>query len=42
MEALKTLDGQVAETPRYKKLISRARRVKDLYRCDRGGRSLFG
>ena len=41
MEALKKLDGQAAETPRYQKLISRARRLKDLYRSDRGGRPLF-
>ncbi|HET7192245.1 MAG TPA: hypothetical protein VFI98_10080 [Pseudolabrys sp.] len=32
MEALKTLDGQHATNPRYQKLISRARRIKDLYR----------
>src|SRR5581483_4090884 len=34
MEALKTLDGQAASTPRYQKLISRARRIRDLYRAD--------
>lgn len=41
MEALKKLDGQAADSPKYQKLISRARRLKDLYRSDRGGRPLF-
>ncbi len=41
IEALKKLDGQVADSPRYQKLISRARRIKDLYRTDRGGRQLL-
>jgi len=41
MEALKKLDGEVAATPRYQKLISRARRIKGLYRGERGGRSVF-
>jgi hypothetical protein len=42
IEALKRLDGGVAGQPNYGKLINRARRWKDLYRKDRGGRSLFG
>ena len=41
MDALKRLDGEVAEKPTYGKFINRARRWKDLYRSDRGGRSLF-
>ena len=32
MDALKHLDGEAAESPQYPKLISRARRLKDLYR----------
>ena len=41
MDALKRLDGETAEKPVYGKFINRARRWKDLYRGDRGGRSLF-
>lgn len=41
MEALKKLDGQAAENPIYHKLISRARRVKELYRNERSGAPLF-
>jgi hypothetical protein len=41
MDALKHLDGEAADKPTYGKLINRARRWKDLYRSDRGGRSLF-
>jgi len=41
MDALKRLDGEAAEKPTYGKFINRARRWKDLYRSDRGGRSLF-
>jgi len=41
MDALKRLDGEAADKPTYGKLINRARRWKDLYRSDRGGRSLF-
>jgi hypothetical protein len=41
MEALKRLDGETADKPEYGKFINRARRWKDLYRGDRGGRSLF-
>jgi hypothetical protein len=40
MDALKRLDGEAAEKPTYGKFINRARRWKDLYRGDRGGRSL--
>jgi hypothetical protein len=42
MDALKRLDGEAAEKPTYGKFIKRAQRWKDLYRNDRGGRSLFG
>ena len=42
MEALRALDGQQTERPKYHKLISRARRVKELYRGGGGERSLFG
>jgi hypothetical protein len=41
LDALKHLDGEVANQPRYTKLISRARRWKDLYHSDRNGRSAF-
>ena len=41
MDALKRLDGEVAEKPTYGKFINRARRCKDLYRSDRGGRPLY-
>ena len=41
LDALKKLDGEVAARPEYRKFIDRARRVKNLYRKDRG-RSLFG
>ena len=41
MDALKLLDGEVANKPTYGKFINRARRWKDLYRSDRGGRPLF-
>ena len=41
MDALKRLDGEVAEKPTYGKFINRARRWKDLYRSDRGGRPSF-
>jgi hypothetical protein len=42
MEALKKLDGAAADRPDYGKFINRARRWKELYRNDRGDRSLFG
>ena len=41
MDALKRLDGEAANNPSYSKFINRARRWKDLYRSDRGGRPLF-
>ena len=41
MDALKRLDGEAADMPTYGKFINRARRWKDLYRSDRGGRPLF-
>jgi hypothetical protein len=41
MDALKQLDGEAVGKPQYGKLISRARRVKELYRGERGGNSLF-
>ena len=42
LEALKQLDGDVSWQPSYGTFINRARRWKDLYRKERGGRSLFG
>lgn len=42
LEALKQLDGDVSWQPSYGRFINRARRWKDLYRKERGGRSLFG
>jgi hypothetical protein len=41
MDALKRLDGEAADKPQYAKFISRAQRLKDIYRSDRG-RSPFG
>jgi hypothetical protein len=41
MDALKRLNGEAADKPEYGKFINRARRWKDLYRSDRGGRSLY-
>ena len=41
VDALKRLDGEVADKPTYGKFINRARRWKDLYRSDCGGRPLF-
>src|SRR3954468_12385161 len=41
MDALKRLDGEAAEKPTYGKFINRARRWKDLYHGERGGRSQF-
>ena len=41
MDALKRLDGEMADKPAYGKFINRARRWKDLYHSDRGERSLF-
>jgi hypothetical protein len=37
MDALKHLDGEAAKQPHYSKLISRARRWKNLYRRNGGG-----
>jgi hypothetical protein len=41
MDALKRLDGDVADKPQYSKFINRARRWKDLYQTGSGSRSLF-
>jgi hypothetical protein len=41
MDALKRLDGDVADKPQYGKFINRARRWKDLYQNGSGSRSLF-
>jgi hypothetical protein len=41
MNALKRLDGEAAEKPRYTKFFDRARRWKDLYRSDDGHRPVF-
>jgi hypothetical protein len=40
IDALKRLDGEAADKPTYGKSINRARRWKNLYRSDRGGRSM--
>ena len=42
LAALRTLDAATADRPDYGRVINRARRWKELYRNDRGGRSLFG
>ena len=41
IDALKRLDGEVANKPTYGKFINRARRWKDLHRSERGGRAQF-
>jgi hypothetical protein len=41
MEALKQLDGEAARGSDTGQIIGRSRRVKDLFRPSRGGRSLF-
>jgi len=41
MDALKRLDGDVADKPQYGKFINRAKRWKDLYHTGSGSRSLF-
>ena len=41
IDALKRLDGEAANKPTYGKFINRARRWKDLYRSERGGRAQF-
>jgi hypothetical protein len=41
MDALKRLDGAAADQPSYGKFINRARRWKDWYRSDRGGRPAY-
>lgn len=41
MDALKRLDGDIAETSKYGKFINRARRWKDLYHSDHGRHSPF-
>ena len=41
MDALKRLDGEAADKPNYGKFINRARRWKDWYRSDRGGRPAY-
>jgi hypothetical protein len=42
MDALKALDREAAKNVDYGKVINRARHIRDLYRSDSGGRSLFG
>jgi hypothetical protein len=39
MDALKTLNGPAVESPHYPKLMTRAQRLKDLFRRSRGGGS---
>ena len=41
MDALKALDGEIAEKPQYGKFINRAQRWKELYHSEPGRRSLF-
>ena len=43
MDGLKRLDGDLSEKPHcdHGTFIGRARRLKDLYRNEKGGRSLF-
>ena len=41
MDALKRLDGEVAEKPHYTKFVNRARRWKDLHQTGSGSRSLI-
>jgi hypothetical protein len=41
MDALKRLDGDIADKPQYGKFINRARRWKDLYHTESGRRSPF-
>lgn len=41
MDALKRLDGEATDKPTYGKFINRARRWKDQYRGDCGGRPVF-
>lgn len=41
MDALKRLDGDLADRPQYGTFINRARRLKNLYRGERGGGALF-
>ena len=42
LDALKALDREAANQTNYGKLISRAQRVRDLYRSGRSGPSLLG
>jgi hypothetical protein len=42
MDALRKLDGEAARHPNYGRLISRARRIRDLYRPGPNGRPVFG
>jgi hypothetical protein len=41
MDALKALDQEAASSVNYGKVINRARRIRDLYRRDRGSPSLL-
>ncbi len=41
MDALKKLDGETADQPRYGKFINRARRVRDLYHGRHGTPPFF-
>lgn len=42
MEALRKLDGEAAAQRNYSKLVSRARRIRDLYRRDDNGSLTLG
>jgi hypothetical protein len=42
MDALRKLDGEAAARTNYGKLVSRARRIRDLYRPDGNGGLILG
>lgn len=42
MDALRKLDGEVAQKPNYGRFINRARRIRDLYRPGPFGRVALG
>jgi hypothetical protein len=42
MDALRKLDGEAAAKANYGKLVSRARRIRDLYRRDGNGGVILG
>jgi hypothetical protein len=42
MDALRKLDGEAASATNYRKLVNRARRIRDLYRPDGNGGLIMG